>query len=224
MTAFLLDWLWALVPFLAVVWGLVGYYLNRNDETDLSVSSMLTVLSALLAALAILIPLATSLLPAEISFTWPDKLLLSALVLSVVSLFCIVYCIITLPRKGATYKPKSTLNVPIIVNGTWFVLFALASSVVIERSVLRDYVSDSTADNTANGRFSVQRELPVLGTDLDDVLAALGQPSSRGSSAVVYRLASSFVTFCIGIDRKVTQILETEEISDDAIRKYCAAD
>ncbi|MEO1034620.1 MAG: hypothetical protein AAFX44_03555 [Pseudomonadota bacterium] len=224
MFSWISDSLWLAIPILWVLWGIVSHHLNRNDSTDIQVSSMLTVLSALLAALAILVPLATSLLVITDTVSWQDKLLLAALAMAVVGLFCVVHCMITLPRKGDTYKPKEFLRVPVIVNGTWFVLVVLATAVVFERGFARGQQGDLPVSDPASQRFSVLRDLPALGSHLDDVFATLGRPSNATPNAVVYRLAASYLVFCFDADRQSTRILEAKEISDDAITRYCAAD
>ncbi|MEL7537579.1 MAG: hypothetical protein AAFM91_11065 [Pseudomonadota bacterium] len=185
---------------------------------------MHAVLSALLAALAILVPLATSLLPAIDAYLWQDKLLLTALILATLSLFCVVHVIIALPRKGNTYKPKEAIHVPVIVNGTWFVLVTLAISVVLARSVAREQVDDDYVSSDPADRFSISHDLPKLGSTLDQVVAGLGRPSGATSDAVYYQLATSSLTFCFDADRQVTKIFELKEISEDAISRYCVAD
>jgi hypothetical protein len=146
----------------------VGYFIkscrmNKDVGDDRDSASTLIVLSGMLAALAILIPLGATLLP-ERRFAWAAWLLVGTLFSAALCMFGTIFSMIGL-QHTATFKPNASPYIPSWINATWFALFLLAlSSVAVKSFPATGQESAESTKSTAQVRFVVARELPELGT------------------------------------------------------------
>ena len=108
------------VPAICIFYFAISLHLNKNATHDRDSANCLVVLSGMLAALAILIPLGATLLP-EKHFAWQAWLLVGALLTGVVCIFGTIYSMISLQDK-AKFKPKEPPHISSWINATWFAL------------------------------------------------------------------------------------------------------
>jgi hypothetical protein len=119
---------------LCLIFFAVSHYLNRNATADRDVANCLTVLSGVLTALSILVPLGAGLLPTAKPYAWPGWFLVGALVSGAVCIFGTVYCMITL-QDAQQFKPQNKRYVPGLINATWISLGMMALAVILIKVV-----------------------------------------------------------------------------------------
>src|ERR1700681_3773621 len=115
---------------LCLIFFAVSHYVNRNAGAERDTANSLTVLSGVLTALSILVPLGATLMPDANHFEWSGWLLAGALVSGAVCLFGTVYCMITL-QSSKQFKPKERRYVPGWTNATWISLGMMALAVIL---------------------------------------------------------------------------------------------
>lgn len=207
----------AAIPLICIIYFLLSYYLNREVIAARDSSTSLAVLSGMLAALAILIPLGATLLP-EKHFAWPGWLLVGALLTGVLSMFGTIYCMISLQGK-AQFIPKDPPFIPCWINATWFTLVLLALSSVTIKAVPAK--GEMSANANGKVRFVVARELPRLGASKQSIETDWGTPTREDDSELVYRMADGITIFCLNPGKVTHLIIETKETDTDALRGHC---
>jgi protein-S-isoprenylcysteine O-methyltransferase Ste14 len=121
----------ALIPALfAVLSWLVSSQVNQAVDKDRPTANYLVVLSGILAALAIFIPLSAGLIPDARPLGWQAWFLMGALLSATVCLLGIVFCMITL-QDTTTFQPKNNLYVPGWINASWITLGMLALATLL---------------------------------------------------------------------------------------------
>jgi len=113
-----------------IVFYTISDNLNRFAVEDRLSANSLTVLSGILAALAILLPLGTALIPDHGHFTWQIWFLIGALLAGTGCLFGTVYCMIGL-QDAVSFKPKDKRYIPGWINASWIALGMLALATVL---------------------------------------------------------------------------------------------
>lgn len=98
------------VPFVCIVYFFVSRDLNRDSSTERDSATTLIVLSGMLAALAILIPLAATFLPDK-HFSWRACLLIGSLLTAVLCMFGMLYSMVTLQNRPK-YVPSQPPFIP----------------------------------------------------------------------------------------------------------------
>jgi len=102
----------AAIPiFLCFILFCVSHLVNKNADADRDTANCLLVLSGVLAALAILVPLGAILMPDAKEMTWTGWFLAGALVSGAACLFGTVFCMIKL-QDMKQFKPKEKRFVP----------------------------------------------------------------------------------------------------------------
>jgi hypothetical protein len=178
----------------------------------------------MLAALAIMIPLAIALLPQSTTFAWQGWLLQGAVLVGVVCMFGTIYCMIQLQDfSTASFKLKDRVYIPAWTNTTWVALGALAICVAL----LRLFPAEEGRDRSSPGlpglgtRFGVARDLPQLRTSRIEIEKAWGSPASASGDRLLYGTSSGgVIVFCLDHDARVIGIIETQG-GNDAIRQNC---
>lgn len=195
-------------------------YINRERVTDRDSANSLVVLSGMLAALAILIPLGATLLP-DRHFAWPAWLLVGALLTGVLCVFGTIYSMISLQDKKA-FKPNTSPYVPSWINATWFALFVLAlGSVGVKSLPAPNEGSTDSATGAAQRRFVVARDLPELGSTRQTIETNWGTPAVESDSGLLYRTKDGGIVFCLDPKGVAQSITETKEIEANAVGPYC---
>lgn len=209
------------VPVICIAYFVRSLKLSRALTVGRDSANSLVVLSGMLAALAILIPLDATLLP-EKHFTWQAWLLVGALVTGVLCIFGTIYCMIQLQDKK-TFVPKDLAYIPSWINATWFALGLMAFGSVAMKSMppaARRESADSTIA-TAQVRFLVARELPALGTSRQAIESKWGNPALEKGSELLYRTTDGVIVFCLDPKGIVQSITETKEVDANAVGAYC---
>jgi len=207
-------------PLICILDYAVSRYLNRDEATERDSANSLVVLSGMLAALAILIPLGAILLP-EKHFAWPAWLLVGALSAGVLCIFGTIYSMISLQNKKA-FAPNASPYIPSWINATWFALFVLAfSSVVVKALPTVNEGNADSAKGTAQVRFVVARDLPELGASRQEIGTKWGTPTQPNDSELVYRTKDGAIVFCLDLKGVTQSITETKESDANALRAYC---
>lgn len=149
-------------PIVCMAYFAVSVYINKKATGERLSANSLAVLSGILAALAILIPLGATLLP-EKHFAWPAWLLVGSLFTGAACLFGTIYSMIGLQAKEK-FNLKDFAFIPSCINATWFALGLLAFGSVLVKSIPAT-TQESTVDITEPQlRFAIVRDLPLLGT------------------------------------------------------------
>lgn len=210
----------AACPAICVLDYLLSRNINKGRATDRDSANSLVVLSGILAALAILVPLGASLLP-DRHFAWPAWLLVGALLTGVLCIFGTVYSMIGLQDRK-TFKPNAAPHVPCWINATWFALFALAlSSVALKSLPAADEKGTDSAKDTPYTRFVVARDLPELGSTRKMIETKWGLPSMESDSGILYRTKEGVIVFCLDPKGVAQSIRESKGIGANAVGPYC---
>jgi hypothetical protein len=207
----------AAVPLICIIYFIVSRSLNKNVVAPRDSASSLVVLSAMVAALAILIPLGATLLP-EKHFSWTGWLLVGALLSGVVSMFGTIYCMISLQGK-AQFVPKDRPYIPCWINATWFALALMAFSCVTIKVIPAK--GETASKEKAQARFIIAHELPKLGATKQAVETGWGMPTHEGESELVYSTMDGAIVFCLDPGKVTQSIIETKESDTDALRTHC---
>ncbi len=215
----------AAVPFAVCVIPLVISLLSKWGDTIVRNSAnSLVVLSGMLAALAILVPLGTALLPEPRSLGWAGCFLIGALLMGVVCVCGTIYCMVTL-QVAETFKPKEKRYVPCWNNVTWIALVLLACGVVVVKLFPASGPSIAESPETTTlVRFAIARDRPDLGASRQVIETKLGTPALEKDSALLYRTKDGAIVFCIDSKGVAQSITETMEADVNAIRPYCKED
>jgi len=208
----------AAVPLVCLVYYFVSRRINKDAAAERDSATTLIVLSGMLAALAILIPVAATFLPDK-QFTWRAFLLIGALLTAAVCMFGLLYSMVKLQDK-VKFVPNKPPYVPSWINATWFALSLLALSSVIVKSLPATRMEDAAIPPT-QVRFVVARDLPTLGTTRRVIETRWGAPTSEQDAALLYRTSDGFIVFCLdpkGITQSITEAKETDA---NAVKSYC---
>jgi hypothetical protein len=212
----------AAVPAICVGYFLISCQINKKATDERDSAPRLVVLSGMLAALAILIPLGATLLP-EKNFTWPASLLVGALLTNALCMFGVIYSMISLQDK-AKFIPKDFLYVPSWINATWFGLGLLALTCVAVKALPPSKeASTASSREAAQVRFVVARDLPELGASRQEIETTWGTPALEKDSELLYRTKDGVIVFCLdpkGISQSIT---EAKEGNANAVRAYCSS-
>jgi hypothetical protein len=210
----------AVVPAICIAYFAISRRLNKHVTTERDSANSLVVLSGMLAALAILIPLGATLLP-ERRFTWSAWLLVGALLTDVLCMFGTIYCMISLQGKGK-FTPKEPPYIPSWINATWLALGLLAlSSVGVKSFPTAGQERIGSTGATAQARFTVVRDLPELGANRQAIKTNWGIPAREGDSELQYRTKDGVVLFCLDPKGLTHAIIETKETDANAIGPRC---
>jgi hypothetical protein len=212
----------AAIPAICVGYFLISCQINKKATDARDSAPRLVVLSGMLAALAILIPLGATLLP-EKNFPWPASLLVGALLMSAFCMFGVIYSMISLQDK-AKFIPKDFLYVPSWINATWFALVLLAFTCVAVKAfpAPRDASADSTGAK-AQVRFVIARDLPELGASRQEIETTWGAPAQEKDSELLYRTKDGVIVFCLDTKGISQTIAEVKESDANAVRTYCSS-
>lgn len=215
----------AAIPLAVCVIPLVISLLSKWEDTIVRNSANgLVVLSGMLAALAILVPLGATLLPEPRSLGWAGWFLIGALLMGVVCVCGTIYCMLTL-QVGDTFKPKEKRYVPCWNNVTWAALVLLACGVVAVKTfpASGSAIAEPTGATTP-ARFAIARDLPELGASLQVIETRWGIPALEKNSELLYRTKDGAIIFCLDSKGVTQSITETREANVNAIRPYCKED
>lgn len=208
------------VPAICISYFAISLHLNKSVTKERDSASSLVVLSGMLTALAILIPLGATLLP-ERHFAWQAWLLVGALLAGVLSMFGTIYCMISLQGKPS-FTPKSPPYVPSWINATWFALVLLAlSSVAVKSLPAAGPATAESTQATTEVRFTIARDLPGLGTSRQAIETKWGTPTSENISQLLYRTREGLIEFCLDAKGLTQSITETKESDANAVRPDC---
>ncbi|HXG24369.1 MAG TPA: hypothetical protein VNJ09_07440 [Chthonomonadales bacterium] len=217
-----IPWAAAAIP---IAFCLFCFWLSRrlnkeqNKERESAIS--LAVLSGLLAALAILIPLGAALLPPSRAFQWREGLLLGALFVCVVCMFGTIYSMVQL-QDGKTFVPKNKLYIPAWTNTAWIALVALAFCVVLLKVVpSAEVMGASSATAATDARYAVARNLPKFRTSKQEIEKYWGAPRIANENGLLYTTTGGVVVFCMDNEGLLRVIVETIETKTDAIGTHC---
>jgi hypothetical protein len=209
------------IPILLVlIFFAVSHFVNRDAGGDRDTANCLVVLSGVLAALAILVPLGATLMPDAKDIGWTGWFLAGALVSGAVCLFGTVFCMIKL-QGTKQFKPKEKRFIPGWINATWIALGMLALAVVLIKVAPAARHAATDPATLPGTRFAVARDLPLLGSTRDTVEKEWGTPAVVQSKELRYRTRDGSVIFCLdggGLTRSIT---ETQEADLNAIGKVC---
>jgi hypothetical protein len=208
----------AAVPLVCFVYFFVSRRLNKDASAERDSATTLIVLSGMLAALAILIPVAATFLPDK-QFTWKAFLLIGALLTAVVCMFGLLYSMVKL-QDQPKFTPNKPPYIPSWINATWFALSLLALSSVIVKSLPAMHAGDEAILPT-QVRFVVARDLPTLGTARQVIETRWGAPALEKDSALLYRTSDGFIVFCIDSKGITQSITEAKETDANAVKSYC---
>lgn len=144
----------------------IGYHIAKTWVTERETAATLTVLSGLLTALAILVPLlaATSSWSRSTNLRW--WLLLGVLSTGVVGVFGTIYCMIRVQGYDK-FTPSEKPYIPAAISGTWVCLLLLGVCVVASTFAPGAGEANISSPNLSKrARFAVLRDdLPELGAD-----------------------------------------------------------
>ena len=206
-------------PVVCLAYFVVSVYINKKATEERLSANSLAVLSGMLAALAILIPLGATLLP-EKGFTWSAWLLVGSLFTGVACLFGTIYSMIGLQAKEK-FSLKDFAFVPSCINATWFALGLLAFGSVLVKSIPANTQDRTGYVAAQQPRFAIVRELPVLGTSRPLIEAGWGTPTSQSSSELLYRTKDGVIAFCLDSKGTLQSIKETKEAESNAVGAFC---
>ncbi|HKW61145.1 MAG TPA: hypothetical protein VJN89_01255 [Candidatus Acidoferrum sp.] len=197
----------------------ISVYLNKKATEERLTANSLAVLSGMLAALAILIPLGATLLP-EKHFAWPAWLLVGSLFTSAACLFGTIYSMIGL-QAVEKFNLRDFTFIPSCINATWFALGLLAFGSVLIKAVpatTQERMEHLTSPLT---RFVVAHDLPVLGTSGQLIETGWGTPTSKTASELLYRTKDGVIAFCLDSKGALQSINESKEAESNAVGAYC---
>jgi hypothetical protein len=183
-------------------------------------ANCLIVLSGILAALAIFVPLGATLLPASKGFGWPGWLLVGALLSGAICLFGIVSCMIALQDEGEKFATKGKARVPCWINTAWIALGWLALAAVLIK-VPWGVRAGTESPGATRVRFAVARELPALGSRREIIETEWGAPALANNGELRYQTNNGTIIFCLNSEGVTQSITETQEVNVDAIGKFC---
>lgn len=210
----------AAIPLVFVVIFLVSPRLNQKATTERDPANTLVILSGLLTALAILIPIGATFLP-DGRFTWREWLLVGALLTGVMSLLCTIYSMIVLYDKK-TFVPSSHTHISSSMNATWMVLVSLSLAlVVLKTAPVASRDSAQSEKSTSRARFVIVRDLPELGTWRGVIETMWGTPSEENDHELLYRTKTGLIVFCLDAKGGTESITEAKEGNANAVRTYC---
>ncbi len=213
--------LFAAIPIgLCVIAFAVSHYVNKTAINVRQSANSLVVLSGVLAALAILVPLGAMLIPDSKSFGWPGWLLAGALGCGATCLFGTVFCMIQV-QDVDTFKPKDMRYVPGWTNATWIALGMLALAAVLMKLVPSTGQVGSDSQGATRIRFAVARGLPALGSSREMIETGWGTPTLAKSQELRYHTTDGTIIFCLDQKGVVRSITETQEDDVNAIGKVC---
>jgi MFS family permease len=210
-----LDWFFGLIaPILFVVAFPVAYRMYKGNATKRSSGAALVVLSGMLAAIAIPIPVAAGFLPARNSGprAW---FLIGALVAAIAALCFIVYSMISL-QKDDSFVVKDKRYVPGSINAAWLSLILLA----VSGTAMKVHPA-AAAEGTGSGHTFVAHELLNVGISRDEIIEAWGAPAWESESQLGYRTQMGTTLFCLDDKGVASKLLQTKEIDQNAVRKNC---
>jgi len=198
----------------------ISHVVNKTTATQRLAASSLAVLTGLLTALAILIPLGATLLPESKAFRWQEWLLVGGLFVGVACVFGTIYSMIGL-QDVDKFAINTKRTVPGWTNASWIALGALALGTVLVRFVpFSRPESAPPAQGASPARFTVARDLPELGTQRGRVEAVWGTPSLVKDHELLYRTRNGLIVFCLDRNSLVQAIVETQEV-DNAVGSHC---
>jgi hypothetical protein len=210
----------AVAPLVCIGYFAVSFRINKDAAAERDSGSSLIVLSGMLAALAILIPLGATLLP-EKHFAWAAWLLVGTLLTAALCMFGTVFSMIGL-QSAPKFKPNAFPYIPSWINATWFALFLLAlSSVAVKSFPATGQESPESTKSTAQVRFVVARELPELGTSRQVIETKWGSPAEENDSELLYRTKDGVIVFCLDTKGLSQSITEAKEENTDAVKPFC---
>lgn len=208
------------VPVVCISYFARSLQLNKKATTARDSANSLVVLSGMLAALAILIPLGTTLLP-EKHFAWQAWLLVGALLTGVLCIFGTIYSMVTLQDKK-TFLPHDLPYIPSWINATWFALTLMAlGSVAMKSMPAAGRESTDPASATTHVRFVVARDLPELGATRQAIETKWGSPALTKDSELLYRTRDGVIVFCLDPKGITQSITEAKEPDANAVGAYC---
>jgi len=203
-----------------IVFFLISHKVNKTADQERDAANSLVVLSGLLAALAILVPLGATLMPGAKEFGLTAWLLVGALLSGATCLFGTVYCMIEV-QQVRVFKPQDKRYVPGWTNATWIALGALALATILIK--IFPYTGQTEPDSQKGTlvRFAVARNLPALGSSQEMIQAAWGTPTLAKTHELRYQTANGTVVFCLDPKGLVRSIRETQEVDLDAVGTLC---
>jgi hypothetical protein len=199
----------------------VGCRFAKGWNTPRDTGASLSVLSGLLAALAILVPLLAASSPWSRSTGLRWWFLLGVLSTGVAGIFGTVFCMILL-QNDKDFKPSERRYVPATISGTWICLLFLGTCVVFSTFApgAGETIVGSLGASTRS-RFAVAHDLPELHTDRRNIENAWGAPEPGNDQILVYRTTSGVVVFCLDSQGLAQKIIETQGVNADAVTTVC---
>lgn len=212
----------ALIPFgLSVCVFFIGYAIGKSWKSKRETDASLTVLSGMLAALAILVPLLAASSPWSKSAGLRWWFLLGVLSTGVVGILGTIYCMIRL-QGFKEFAPNEKPYVPATISGTWICLIFLGACVVASTFWPGpEETGARTSGASPRPRFAVAHDLPELHTDRRNIELAWGSPESGDDQRLVYKTNGGSVVFCLDGQGFAQKIIETQEVSADAVKTLC---
>jgi len=197
----------------------VSRCINKGDTTPRTSTNCLVVLSGMLAALAILVPLGATLIPDSKRFGWRGWMMVGALFSGAVCLFGTVYCMIRLDKD--TFVPNTKPHVLDWINATWIALSLLAVAVVLTKLPQSAGPLGTDSPGATRVRFAVARDLPALGSSREMIEAAWGAPTLAKGQELRYQMKDGAIVFCLDPKGVTQSITEIQEVDVNAIGKVC---
>lgn len=211
----------AVVPVICIAYSVISLHLNKNETEERDSANSLVVLSGMLAALAILIPLGATLLP-ERHFAWQAWLLVGALLTGIGCIFGTIYSMISLTVTGKSkFMLKDPPHILSWINVTWFALGLMALGSVAVKFPGAGQESADSAKANAQVRFVVARELPELGASRQVVETKWGTPALEYDSELLYQTKDGVIVFCLNPKGLTQSITEMKEPDANAVKTYC---
>lgn len=192
----------------------------RKSDASRPSALTLAVQSGLLAALAILTPLAAASSPWSRRSDWHWWLLATVLVSAVVCMFGTIYGMMQL-QNADSFALKDHPAIPCWNNATWVSMILLAFTVVGPILGGAEAPGARLSGGPAGARFAVTRDLPVLHVDQKEIITAWGIPAYTKDWGLVYKTNGSIVVFCLDHDGRTQKIIETQEETVDALGTFC---
>src|SRR5260370_23955634 len=175
----------AAVPLVFVLVFVASRCINTKEKLQKDTPNTRWGLSGLLTALAILIPIGATFLPAG-PFTWRGWLLVGALLTGVLSLSCTIASMIILQGEK-TFVPNAHLNVLGSINSTWITLALLSLAlIVVKTSSAVGPRGAETPRGAAQLRVAVAHPLPDLGTSPPVIKTPSGTPYQESEHRLLY--------------------------------------
>jgi len=214
--------LFATIPIgLCSIFFAVSHHVNKTADKDRPSANSLVVLSGVLTALAILVPLGAQLLADSKGYGWASWFLVGALFSGAVCLFGTVYCMIGIQGE-VTFIPKEKLFVPGWTNATWIALGMLALAAILLKLFPSTARVESELHGATRARFAVARDLPPLGSSHEMIETGWGTPTLAKAQELRYLTTDGTIIFCLDTKGVVRSITETQEGDANAIARVCA--